>query len=191
MTGISTRRPGAWCLLMAGVVLLTTSMRAQFDAGSLASWKDLDVWTRYDETSRQTEMGLGLIPSGPFGSMRLSFESKLEGRRPSKPATSVTVRIAPTALLNPNTIRAAVLRFEVDEKKKERIVIDLSPQLVSLDATPGSYISSASVLVTMDELNRLAIAETIKADVMGIAVEFNAAQIRALKAYAGRVGLRR
>ena len=164
--------------------------RAQFDAGPLANWADLATWARYDEASKRTEMGLGLIPTGPFGSMRLSFEARLDGRRPSQPATGVALRLAPTPLLNPNTLRSAVLRFEIDERKKERVVFDLSSRLVSLDATPGSHISSASALMTIEELERLAVAETIKADIMGIAVEFGAVQIRAIKDYTDRVMLR-
>jgi hypothetical protein len=182
--------------MLRGVLVLAMLMAgaapayAQFDAGPLANWVDLATWTRYDETSRMTEMGLGLIPTGPFGTMRVSLEARLDGRRPSKPPTTISLRLAPPAMLSPNQVRSTTLRFEVDEKRKDRIVFELSDRVVSLDATPGSYVSSANAALTIEEFERLARAETLKADVLGIVVEFSAAQLKALRTYADRVMLR-
>jgi hypothetical protein len=178
-------------LLVAAVLFVAaTPAYAQIDAGILANWADLATWTQYDETSRMTEIGLGLIPAGPTGTMRLSFEAKLDGRRPTKPPGRVGLRLAAPPLLNPAQVRSTTLRFEVDEKRQDRIAFEMSDRVLSLEATPGSYVSSASAFLTIDEFERLARAETVKADVLGIAVEFSAAQLKALRAYADKVMLR-
>jgi hypothetical protein len=164
--------------------------RAQFDAGMLAAWKDLDTWTTYHEDRKVTELGLGLIATGPQGTMRISFEAMLPGRRPTEPPPRVTLRMAPPAMQNPNVLRSTVLTFDLDERLKERVQYDLSDRVVSLDGTPGSSVTTATASMTIDEFVRFATSQTAKAVVLGIPVEFSAAQLKALRTYADRVMLR-
>ncbi|MEZ5317387.1 MAG: hypothetical protein R2752_08320 [Vicinamibacterales bacterium] len=187
MTATTRIRAAAFAL---AALVVSSPAFAQIDAGPLVNWADMTTWTQYNEGTRQTEMGLGLIPSGMGGTMRVSFEASLAGRRPTKAPTRVMMRLIPPPFLNPNTVRSSTARFEIDENKENRVVIDASDRVVSLDPQVGAYSTSVSVAMTIEEFERLASAETIKADLLGFAVEFSPAQIKALKAFADKVMLR-
>jgi hypothetical protein len=150
-------------------------------------WKDLETWTRYNETTRTTEVGLGLQPGGPTGAVAMAFTANFPGRTPAPPATEVTALVSMGYLASPNVIRNAVLTFLLDEGLSKWTALDLSPRFVGDELPPTTNLRSGLARMTPEEYQRVTRARAVKVNVMGTEVTLSRAQLDAMRAYARRV----
>jgi len=163
----------------------------QIAAGVFANWGDGETWSRYLDLSDETDIGLGLHPSGAGGTMLLSFSARWHSRIASGQPQSIFVQVAAPAGINPNTVRQANLIFNVDRKTDRAVTIDLSPRL-AVDRpgpiAPGAEVVTSGVAkIDLAELSRLGRATTLSATILSVDVEFSAKQRQALKTYAQKV----
>ncbi len=194
-------------VVVAAVVVSTIGASAgarQIRAGVLATWKDMETWTLYHDDTRETEKGLGLILSGSGGEMRLSFSSRLAGRFPNKPPSTVAIEAAADPMGNPNTLRNPTLRFLVtpgeDDKKpadqkrmvdEKPTVLELSDRMVVDNPAPGAVVNDAVARLKSDEFESIAWAKAVKAHIFTVDVEFSAAQLKALQKYSESIFLKK
>lgn len=173
--------PGAWS---GGAV-------AQVGAGMLSSWADGETWTRYLVASAETEVGLGLHPSGTGGSAMLSFSARWPGRTVKGTPKEILVFAAPPANFTPNLRRAPTLIFVVDLKTLRRTVFDWSSRLSVFDQTgPGGQPTTGIAKISPEEYARLARATSIGATIFGIDVELKTVQRLALRNLALKFALK-
>jgi hypothetical protein len=150
------------------------------------SWKDLETWTRYDETTRETEAGLGLQPPGPTGAVALAFTARVPGRTVRPVATQVTVVVAMGALFNSTVIRNPTLTFLIDEGQPKWSLIDLSPRFIGNELAPTTRLTSGIARISPDEYLRLTRAKGTRANILGAEIVFSRAQLDAMRAFARR-----
>jgi len=173
------------CGLLAGAVGVDAA-RPQILAGVQPNWKDLETWSHLDQTSRQTELGLGLQP---IGGAVIAFLGQLSLSDPMHPPSSLRMHIAPAFMTNPNVLRSATLVFTIDPGSENREVIDLSSSLVADDMTAGGIIQNAIGPIRASDFLRLARAERLTANILGFDVAFRPDQIRAMQDFAERLHL--
>lgn len=163
--------------------------RAQSATGYLATWGDLETWSRLIESSRETEVGVGLQAAGSGGLMFVAFTARLDTRDPNVPPREVVVRVATPPHTNPNAIHTPTLSFTVDEKTDKRLVVDLTPRLTVDNPAPGSELKDGSARMRLPEFTRILNAGTVKANVFGLDVALRPDQIKAIRVFADRVHL--
>ena len=183
-------------LALAGrPVMPVTAAPPQIAAGVFANWGDGETWSRYLDLSDETDIGLGLHPTGRGGTMLISFSARWHSRIVSGQPQAIYVQVAAPALINPNVVRLPNLVFNVDAKTDRAVQMDFSPRL-AVDR-PGPIAPGAEVVTSgiakMDlaELSRLGRATVITATILSVDVEFSAKQRQALKAYAQKVASQR
>jgi hypothetical protein len=170
----------AGAIVTAAALGTATALAARFQAaaGSVVSFRDLETWSRYDETMSRTERGLGLVLAGS-GDMRLAFLVRFEGRSTSGPA-SYAVQGFRGSRTDPNAMPSTALKLTLDADTPRRAVIDLSSRVVAFPVGPGVLATSLSASLTDAERGKLATAQAIDAHVMGVEASLSPAQIRAV-----------
>jgi hypothetical protein len=157
----------------------------QIGAGVLASFKDLETWSRYDEAAQATERGLGLVLAGS-GDTRLAFVARYRGRAASGRPETMAVQISRGARADPHAIPPIELKFTLDAGTPRQAVIDLSGRAVSYPVGAGVVPTSVTAPIAEAQLQRLAGAASIDVQVIGVGSSLAPAQLRALQAFAGR-----
>ena len=154
-----------------------------------AEWKDGETWSRYIEDTRETEVGLGLHPKGPGGTMLLAFFARWEGRSARGVPKEIFAQAAIPPLLNPTVLRTASLSFITNPGKKEQAVIDISGRLLVNDNSPGGIVSSGLGRIEVKEMAAVANATALNASIFNIEVQFTPAQMKALRTFGQKLGL--
>lgn len=166
------------------------SIAGQQPAGMLASWGDLETWSRHDERTDEGEAGLGLQLQGPTGTMLLSFSARFPGKVALRAPDSVVIQAAVTPSANPNVLRTPTLVFLLDVKTPRAATMDVS-QRMSVDAPgPGQVVSNGRASISPEEYLRLVGATTLHAKVLGLDVEFRREQLRAMRDFGERLHIR-
>jgi len=181
------RRFRALQILAAAALLGGAALQAasQGLTGVQANWRDLETWSHYLEETKQTELGLGLQPSGSL----IAFLARVSLSSPRTPPREVRVQIATNALASPNLVRRATLTFLADAGTDERAAFDLSPRLTVDDSTPGGNLQNGVATVSAGDFARLAESKTLVANIFGFDVVFTRAQLAAMKAFAVKLNL--
>ena len=175
--------------------MLTSSSLAQSLTGLRPSWSDLETWNRRGSDSREAEVGLGLHLSGSGGTMLLSFAATLNSRTPNAPPSELLITVGAPFNSNPNTVRSGVLRFAVEiedlvKKTSQRTTIDLSSRLTLDNPAPGAVPETGTARMSIAQFTDLAKARTAVAQVIGVDVAFRPDQLKAVQAFAERIGVR-
>jgi hypothetical protein len=166
----------------------TTS--AQMLVGLRAEWGDLETWTHAIESSRESELGMGLHLTGPTGMTLVAFMGRLSARDPRTPPRDLDVQVSTGKMTNPTLLRRGVLSFTADEGTARSRTIDLGANLKVDDPSPGAVISDGVSRIDASDFLRLASATTIRGNVLGFEITFRQDQISALKAFATRLQFR-
>ena len=152
-----------------------------------ANWKDGETWSRYIEATRESEIGLGLHPTGPSGTMLLAFFARWDGRTAKGAPKEIFAQAAIPPLLNPTVLRTASLSFVVNPGKKEMAVFDISGRLLVNDNSPGGIVSSGVGRVEPKEMAAIAQATALTGNVFNIEVEFSQAQRQAIRTFGQKI----
>jgi hypothetical protein len=163
--------------------------------GLRPSWGDLETWNRPGSDNRTTEVGLGLHLSGSGGTMLLSFAATLNSRTPKAPPSELNITVGAPFNSNPNTVRSGVLGFVVEiedliKKTSEKKTIDLSSRLTLDNPAPGAVPENGTARMSIAQFTDLAKARTAVARVIGVDVSFRPDQLKAVQAFAERIGVR-
>jgi hypothetical protein len=167
-----------------------SSIVAQQPAGMLASWGDMETWSRHDERNDESEVGLGLQLQGPTGPMLLSFSARHPGKVALRAPEAVVVQAAVTPSANPNVLRTPTLVFLLNVKTPQAATMDVS-QRMSVDAPgPGQVVSNGRASISPEEYLRLVGATTLHGKVLGLDVEFRRDQLRSMRDFGERIHIR-
>ena len=166
--------------------LLAIFLVAQNAASIIPTWKDLETWNRYLESSAETEVGLGLQPGGPTGSAALSFTARFPGKSVRIPAKEIIVGTALGPNFNSTVIRAPQLTFLLDEGRPKWTVMDFTPRFIGDELIPTRNLTSGVARITPDEYLRLTRVRALKANLLGVEVSFTRQQLDAMRAFARR-----
>lgn len=172
---------------MCVAALVVASVSAQRLAMMRAEWSDLESWSRYDESTRENELGLGLHVSGPSGATFVAFTGRLLVRSPSVPPTQIGVQVAVGKLSNPNIVRRPALMFVADAGTDELFRLDVSPRLNVDDPTPGGGVENGTAMIRSTDFVRIARAKKLAADVLGFEAVFREDQLKAMLQFAERL----
>jgi len=179
--------PRLWSLVL---VVLSVWVAASVSAGAQrlammrAEWNDLARWSTYDEGSRETELGLGLVVPGPQGETRVAFTGRLSVRAPKVPPRQIGVQVGLGKFTNPYVVRRPSLVFAVDAGERSATKIDLSERLNVDDPTPGGSVENATAMFPVADFVRLASAKKVVADVLGFESQLRDDQIAAVRRFA-------
>jgi hypothetical protein len=177
--------------LALAVTALTTAappLGAQSATGFVATWNDREIWTHATPDGRATEVGVGLQPTGPEGTMPIAFLVRYEGRL-TAPPTDVIVQVAVSPGISPNVLHTPTLTFLVGKKSGEPAELNWSSKLLVDQPGPGANIQSGVAHVQPAEFQKLLTADALGANLLGIQVQFRIPQLDALRAFATRVML--
>jgi hypothetical protein len=177
---------------LAACVVLGAVGSAQIPSGILGGNKDLETWTRDVGSGPDTEHGLGLQLKGPMGTVNASFtatilRSELRGTLPRY----VDVTMSPSFDVDPNRTLTLNLEFVLTDKDKKQTTIVASDRMKAYPPGPygpGARPVGASATLTPEEFIRIAQAQSLRATVVGMPVQFRPDQLKALLTLARRVG---
>lgn len=169
------------------VVAHTAPASAQADAGPLATWRDGELRESYDPSARETRVFVAVMPSGPQGTPTVVLSARWPGRVPEKPLNAFEVRVEAGLGVNPNFLRKATLAFILDRDTSELRAVELSDRLRLSVPGPGVAINSGIATMTLLEMIQVLQARRISGVMLGIPVEFSAAQVEALRRFGDRV----
>jgi hypothetical protein len=190
----SRSRLAVACVVAAAVssVFPSASVPAapQQPAGMLARWADLETWSRYDERTNETEVGLGLQPHGPSGPMLLSFTAEFPGKIAVAAPEAIFAQPAVSPTINPNLIRTPTLVFLIDVKMPRPTTLDVSQRMTVDSPGPGTIVTTGRAALSPEEFRRVAGATTLHAKILGVDVEFRRDQLRAMREFAERLRIR-
>lgn len=187
-------RAPLWAVVV--VVLLGLSIAAtrgpgpQAGAGPLATWADGETWSRYLAATGETEVGLGLQPSGSGGTMKVAFMARQRGKTAPRAPEEITVQLGSGALVNPNILRSPTLVFVLNPKTAQQVTLDLSSRLSVDNPAPGAAVTSGFARIPSAAFVRITRARRLSAMTLGLSVEFSPAQLEALRAFRDRLSLR-
>jgi hypothetical protein len=184
----SIRIAGLAAMLAATTGLAATN--AQVLAGLRSEWADLSTWSRALE-NRDIEHGLGLHANGAAGQTMIAFMGIVSSRNPTAPPRELSVQVSTGRMTNPNLMRAARLTLVADEGTPNAKTIDLSSRLTVDNPAPGMIITDGIGRISADEFARLAIAKSIKGNILGFDFTLRADQVAAIKAHAVRLKIAR
>jgi hypothetical protein len=189
----TSRAAGTFIALLAVLVLAGSvrpeadAGRRQIEAGDLANWADLSTWSIPNRETRQLEVGMGLVLSGPSGAMRLAFYVNQPMRGTVPEPASVGFRVASSLRMNPNLLRTPTLVFTAvvrnEEDELEEVELDLSSAMMVDNPAPGAAITSGVGSMSVEAFKTLADAEEISANILGAKVEFGDEQREAVTAF--------
>ena len=189
MRALALLRSIASIALAATLIAGVGRTAAQGLTGVQANWHDLETWSHYLEDTKQSELGLGLQPGGPAGSMLIAFLGRLSTRTPQAAASEVRIQVAANALSNPNLIRRATLTFLADAATDDRTPFDLSSRLIVDDPTPGGNVQNGIATMSPADFVRLGQSKTLTGNIFGFDVVFAREQIVAMKMFADTLHL--
>jgi hypothetical protein len=174
---------------------LANALPAQSLTGLRPSWSDLETWNRRGSDVREAEVGLGLHLSGPGGTMLLSLAARLNSRTPNALPSELLITAGAPFNSNPNAVRRAMLTFVVEiedlvKKTSERKTIDLSSRLTLDNPAPGAVPENGTATMSVAQFTDLAKARAVSARVFGADVLFRPDQLKAVQAFAERIGVR-
>jgi hypothetical protein len=152
-----------------------------------AEWSDLESWSRYDESARENELGLGLQVAGPSGMTLVAFTGRLPIRTPVVPPREVGVQIAVGKFTNPNQVRRPTLMFVADPGTDDVVRFDLSDRLNVDDPTPGGGVENGTAMMRVSDFVRIASSTKLAADILGFEATFRADQIIAIRQFGQRL----
>ncbi len=156
----------------------------------VVGWKDLETWTHEVGSEPDTEIGLGLVVTGPEGSVSVSFAVTRLRRSPGAPPADVMLTLIPG--FEPNRVRWSNLSFRVTGRDKKQTTIDGSARLTTYPPGPfgpGDAPVNARARLTPGEFLQLADAQTVSVSALGISAPLRSDQVKALQAFADRAGL--
>jgi hypothetical protein len=174
-------------VLALGLALSSGLHALQRLAMMRAEWSDLETWSRYDESARENELGLGLIVPGPAGPTMLAFTGRLTLRTPVVAPREVGVQAAIGKFTNPNLVRRPTLLFTADAGTDELFTLDVSDRLNVDDPTPGGAVENATAILRVQDFIRLTGSKTLSAEVFGFESRFRPDQIEALRQFGARL----
>ena len=178
-------------LVLTGIpVPVPVEIAAQQPAGMLASWGDLETWSRYDERRNESEVGLGLQPQGKMGPMLLSFSATFPGKIAVKAPNAVVAQVAVTPGVNPNVLRTPTLVFLLDAKTPRAVTLDVSQRMNVDNPGPGAVVTTGRASLSPEEYSKLLSAATLHAEILGLQVEIRRDQLRAMRDFAERLHIR-
>jgi hypothetical protein len=181
-----TRLSIAFAALAAVFATLTPARTAaQMLTGLRSEWGDLETWTHAVESTRESELGLGLQLNG--GTTLVAFMGRLSARDPRTPPRDLGVQVGTGKMTNSTLIRRPVLNFVIDEGTDKRKSVDLSGRLNVDNPAPGAIITDAVSRIDATDFLQLAGAAKIRGTILGIDVTFRPDQIAALKSFAERL----
>ncbi|MBI2220597.1 MAG: hypothetical protein HYU53_05260 [Acidobacteria bacterium] len=152
-----------------------------------AKWRDGEIRSEVISSTRETEISLGLLPSGQHGTLTLVLSARLPQRPPVEPPGTLQIRIGAGLNVNPNAIRGLVLRFVLDPKSPQATTIDASDRLRALDLDPSASLDNASAEITLVEFIQLLRADVIAGQILGLDVSFTEKQRDAMRDFGMRV----
>lgn len=152
-----------------------------------ANWRDGQIRTEVISGTRETEISLGLLPSGQYGTLTLVFSARLPKSASAEPPGTVQIRIGAGLNVNPNAVRRLVLRFILDPKTSQATTIDASDRLRILDLDPSASLDNASAVITLVEFIQLLRADVITGQILGLDVSLTSKQREALRDFGTRV----
>jgi len=188
---------GVFVALIAGLVLATGARseanrgKRQIEAGDLARWDDLSTWVIPNRETQQTEIGMGLVLSGPAGAMRLAFFVTQPTRGRAAEPTSVGFRVASSLRMNPNLLRTPTLTFLAkvrnDEDELEEVELDLTSAIRVDNPAAGAAVTSGVGQMPPEAFKTLARAEELTGTILGAPVDFRDDQREAIQAFRDKV----
>lgn len=152
-----------------------------------AKWRDGEIRTERIANTQDTDISLGLLPSGQHGTLTVVLTAQVQQRMPAAPPGTLQVRIGAGLNVNPNAIRRPVLRFVLNPKSPEVMTIDASDRVRVLDLDPSASLDNASATITLVEFIQLLRADVITAQILGLDVSFTPKQRDALRDFGMRV----
>lgn len=173
-------------LALAVAVFGPPRLRAQSATGFVATWSDGDTWSRPAPDGRATEVGVGLQPTGPDGTMPIAFVVRYEGRLTAAP-NDVIVEVAVSPGISPNVLHTPTLTFSVGKKSGEPTQLNWSPKLIVDQPGAGANIQSGVAHVSGGDFQKLLPAAALSGNILGIPVQFRVSQIDAMRSFATRV----
>ena len=171
-------------LFVLSVGVASVSATPQRLAMMRAEWNDLAQWSTYDEGSRETELGIGLVVPGPQGETRVAFTGRLSVRAPTVPPRQIGVQVGIGKFTNPYVMRRPSLVFVLDGGERNAAKLDFSERLNVDDPTPGGAMENATAMFPVADFVRLATAKKIVADVLGFESRLRDDQIAAIRRFA-------
>lgn len=159
----------------------------QLDDALAAKWRDGEIRSANIASAKETDISMGLLPSGRHGTLTFVLSARLQQRAPAEPPGTLQVRIAAGLNVNPNAIRRPVLRFILDPKGPKTTTIDASDRLRILDLDPAASLDNASGTITLVEFIQLLRADVITGQILGLDVSFTPKQRDALRDFGMRV----
>jgi hypothetical protein len=179
----------ALLLCVAGAAVIRPIAHADQGAMNLrATWADLERWSR-EVSSVDTEVGLGLQPAGPAGTMLVAFTARVHRLGRVEPPTEIVVQVAGPPMANQNMLRTMTLSFELDVDKPapHRVAIDLSSRLSVDNPWPGAHPDNGIATMKAAEFAQVIAADAVKMYVFGVKVTLRPEQRQALKAFSDRI----
>jgi hypothetical protein len=155
-----------------------------------ANWSDGETWSRYLEATSETEVGLGLQPTGKAGTMMLAFSARWTGRDAKGPPREIFVQIASPPVVNPLVLRTPTLIFVVSPRSKDQAVLDVSSRLSVDKPGAGQTVSNGLGKIDAKELARIAQATSLEGTVLGLEVVYTPAQRRAIRDFAQKISVK-
>jgi hypothetical protein len=177
-------------LIVVGNTVAPTRAAAQMLQGLRSEWGDLETWTRAIESSRESELGLGLQLNGSAGTTLVAFMGRLSARDPRTPPRDLDIQVGTHKMTNPNLLRRPSLTFLMDEGTDKRKSVDLGPSLKVDDPSPGAIISDGIARIDAADFLAMANAKKIKGNVFGFDVTLRSDQIAAIRALAERLQMK-
>jgi hypothetical protein len=180
-------------LTFAACVVAAAVVSAQIPAGSLGGYKDLETWTREVGSVPDTEYGLGLQLKGPTGIVNAAFAAVILKRemRGTKPKF-VEVTMSPSHTVDPHRTLDLSLVFVLTGKDKKQKTVQISDRIKAYPPgpyAPGTSAYGATAILTAEEFTQIAQAQSLRATVVGVQVQFRPDQLKAVQTLAQKVGL--
>ena len=152
-----------------------------------AGWRDGEIRSEHIAGTRETELSLGLLPSGQHGMLTVVLSARLQQRDRAEPPGTLHVRVGAGLNVNPNVVRRPVLRFVLDPGTGRTTTIDASERLRFLDLDPAATFDNASAIISLVEFIQLLRAEEITGQAFGFDFGLTSKQREALRAFGIRV----
>lgn len=173
-------QPPMICPILGETTLEATS---QLQDVLAAKWRDGEIRTEVTPSTGETNISLGLLPSGPHGTLTLVLSARLERRVPPEPPGTLQVLMGAGLNVNPNAIRRPVLRFVLNPESPETTIIDASDRVRVLDPDPSSSLDNVSATITLVEFIQLLRADAIAGQILGLDVSFTPQERNALREF--------
>lgn len=152
-----------------------------------ARWRDGEIRAEKISGTAETEISLGLLPVGPYGTLTVVLTARVQQGPVAEPPGSLQVLMGAGLNVNPNAIRRPILRFVLDPQGPRTTTLDASDRLRILDLDPSASLDNASATITLVEFIQILRADVITGQVLGLDVSFTPKQRDALQAFGMRV----